>query len=106
MSGGLFESAWNLMQPRQVVLIVLDIAKRRIDDERRVLKVDAVKLRHGHFPVLEPGALNLHAQAAHHQHLVEPLSLREAGWVDRFEPVQRLTGMHQFVGDRLVGVVI
>src|SRR6266478_9611154 len=95
MSGCLLEHAWDLVQPCQVVLIILYIAEGRIEDERRVAEMNAANLGRRHFPSLELGGFNLGAQASHHQHLVEPLPLREAGYVDRFEPVQRLTRMHE-----------
>jgi hypothetical protein len=60
------------------------------------------KLRGRHLPVFELSAVESLAQTADHQRMVEFFLLRKSGDVDGFKTRQRLTGVFEIVGNRLV----
>ena len=53
VAGRLIQHSRNLLQARAIVLVVLNIAKRRVERQGCVPQVDTSELRRGHFPVFE-----------------------------------------------------
>ena len=98
----LLENARDLAQAGQVVLVVFHVTERRIRSQRSAGQVNAVELRRRHLPVFELRALNRFPQAPHHKRAVEFLRLRKPSDIDGFEALERLTGVLEVLGDRLV----
>ena len=69
------------------------------------MQMDAAKLRCGHLPVFEAGAVERFAQTAQHQRLVELFLLGKSGDVDGLKARQRLTRVFEIVGNGLVGKI-
>ena len=86
------KQARNLLQARDVVVVVLDRGEGQDGDQLRQVDVRTVHLVDRHLPVLERRVVELLAQVAHHQRLVQRFLLGKAGRVDGFELVQKRSG--------------
>ena len=99
VGGHLLQRLRNLVQTRDVVLVVLDRGERRLRRHRREAEVRSAELVHGHLPFVEPGGLDGLAQVAHHELLVERFVVGKAGGVNRLKYFELLLSVFEFLGD-------
>lgn len=105
MSDGFVENGGDLVQSRQIVLVIFHRAQRHIKSDGGVFEVDPVELSGWHFPSLEARTLYGFAQAANHQRVIESLLLGEAADIKSFEFLQRLARVLQVFCDGFVGEI-
>lgn len=68
--------------------------------------MNAIGLRHGHFPVLEARAFQLHFQIADHEGFVQRFLLGKSAGIDGFETGQIQLGPLQVVVDGFLGEIV
>jgi hypothetical protein len=99
----------EVLQPRDVVVVVLDRVEGEVIDELRRLDLDAVVLSDRHLPAPELRALEPLLELPDHQRLVELLLLREARRVDGLETLQELGRLGEVLfdgGERVVARLV
>ena len=99
------EGLRHLLQPRDVVVVVLHGIELQVDRHLRQIGVEAVELVDRHLPLFELRRLLVVDQRAHHQLGRELLLIRQAGRVDHAEPLDVSAPARQRGIDRLHGVV-
>ena len=91
----LIEQARQLLQARDVIVVVLDRRERKQRNELRGVDVNAAHLVDRHLPVFERRVIELLLQPAHYQRLVQGFLLGEARRVDRLEAREEISGLRQ-----------
>ena len=86
-------SVRHLVQARDVILIVLGAVERHRRDELRKRQMHAVELVERHLVQLQIGRVDVVAELAHHQLLIEPVLFAEARGVDRLEARKECRGV-------------
>ncbi len=101
VGGHLIEHPWQLVQPGNIVLIILHRLERHLPGHGSVVQVHAIHLVNRHLPVIELRALHGLTQVAHHELPIEHLLFGESRGVDRLEDFELLFCILHLFGNRL-----